>query len=99
MDHNIDITLYIISHIQNNAGSSYRNPIKILKEDAEDYVDLEYGIIKEIASTLKYKYTVREQILFFSKRHKVYDIITIQKDDRKIQKLWFDITQVFGKHG
>jgi hypothetical protein len=98
MDHNIDITLYIISHIQNKAGSSYRNPIKICPGDASDFAYLEYQIIKAIASSLKFKYTVKEQILFISKRHKVYDIITIQKDDRKIQKFWFDLTDVFGLH-
>jgi hypothetical protein len=94
----IDITHYIIDHIQNKSGSSYRNPIKILKEDAVDYVNLEFGIIKAIASSLKFKYTVKEQILFISKRHKVYDILTIQKDDRKILKFWFDVTDVFGLH-
>jgi hypothetical protein len=93
----IYITHYIISHIQNNAGSSYRNPIKILKEDSVDYVDLEYGIIKAIAEVLKFRYTVKDQVLFFSKRHKVYDIITIEKSDRTVQKYWFDISNVFGQ--
>jgi hypothetical protein len=92
----IDITHYIIDHLQNNAGTSYRNPLKILKKDAGDYVDLEYGIIKAIASSLEFRYTVKEQILFFSKRHRVYDIITIEKSDRTVQKFWFDISNVFG---
>jgi hypothetical protein len=94
----IDITNYIIDHLQNKAGSSYRNPIKILKEDSVDYVDLEYGIIKAIAEVLKFRYTVKDQVLFFSKRHKVYDIITIEKDDRTVQKFWIEITDVFGRY-
>jgi hypothetical protein len=94
----IDITHYIIDHLQNNAGTSYRNPLKILKKDAGDYVDLEYGIIKAIASALKYKYTVKEQLLLVSKRHKVYDIILVEYNDRNTKKYCFDITDVFCLH-
>lgn len=99
MNHHIDITQYIIDHLQNNTGTSYRNPIKFRMDDAiEDYVDLEYQIIRAIADLLELKYTVKEQVLFFSKRHKVYDIILVEYNDRNTKKYCFDITDVFCLH-
>ena len=94
----IGITHFIVNHIQNNAGSSCRNPIKFSKENTEDYVDMEYGIIKAIASAFEFNYTVKEQIFFISKRHRVYDIIKIEKSDKTVQKFCYEITDVFGHH-
>jgi hypothetical protein len=90
------IPIHILILIEEGDGSSFKNAIKLKREDAFDFVDLEYRIIKYHSLLYDYKYNVLEQELFISKRHRVYDIIKIKKDDKTIQKFYFDITDVFG---
>ena len=93
---NFTITEHIITAVNAGCGSSFRNAIRIKPNDSDNYVELEYQIIKYHSVTNDYDYKVLDQLLMISKNHNVYDVITIQKKDGCRKRFWFNITEVFG---
>lgn len=92
----IDLTDYIIQHIEDGAGASAKNPIRI-KEGVDDYVDVEYAVLRTLGKVLKYRYVVVQQ-LYQIRRGRCLDRITIKMDDRSIVHWWFDVTVAVEKY-
>jgi hypothetical protein len=86
----IDLTPYIIQHLQDGAGSSWKNALRI-DEGTEDYVDVEYGVLRALAEVLHYRYVVVRQ-LYMLRKGRCLDKISIKRDDRRIVHFWFDVT-------
>lgn len=91
----IDLTDYIIQVLKDGAGRTAKYPVVIAGVD--DYVDVEYSVLRALGKVLKYRYVVVQQ-LYQIRKGRCLDRITIKRDDRRIVHFWFDVTATVSKY-
>ena len=91
---------YLIHQINEGKGTSYHTAIKFREDDFRNFIELEYEIVKAVCSICDQQFRVSEQELIITRQYNVYDRLTVETSgsDREHIKLYFEVTQVFGKN-
>lgn len=95
-----NLPMHLQWQLQQGNGSSYRTALKFREEDAPNFARYEYQSADQVG-TEKFgkRCRVIQQELVITKLNKVFDILTIatMTKPKSKSKIYFDITQVFGK--
>jgi hypothetical protein len=92
----IDLTDYILQVLEDDAGRTAKHPV-VIGEGLDDYVDIEYGVLRALGQVLRYRYVVIGQI-YQIRKGRCLDRITIKRNDRRVVHFWFDVTAAVSKY-
>jgi hypothetical protein len=94
------IPRHIIAQLKTKDGRTYKSAIKFKAEDASNFVQLEYRIIRHYLKKLGFKHhRILSQTLMVNKFYRVFDLVEVEVNHDGVFRLWFDITESYGIHG
>jgi hypothetical protein len=88
-----------MAQLRSKNARSHKSAINFRADDYKNATELEYTLVRYFLNELNIKqYRIISQTLMVDRFYKVFDLIEVKVNHSTVMKVWFNISETFGRY-